>query len=904
MAVNDHFVHIFIGLNADDIIGKTDLDIWPLDLAQVYRDDDMAVMQSGCVKNIEEEVEFDGNRRWLETYKSPVIVDGKAIGTVGFARDITERKNNEIEVLEAKNLLSTIIDTMPMRIFWKDCDLNYMGCNALFAHDSGMENASQLVGKSDFDMGWADQAALYREDDLNIMQSGVGKLFYEEPQTTPEGKTIWLTTSKVPIKNNDNEIVGIVGTYDDITARKEGELKLELAASVFTHASEGIMITAADGTILDVNKAFSDITGYEKKYVIGKKPSVLKSGQHTKEFYAKLWKALVNKGHWYGEIWNRRADGQVYAQMITMSAIRDKQGKIKNFISLFSDITTMKEHQRQLEHIAHYDALTGLANRVLLGDRLNHAMLQTSRRGHQLAVAYLDLDGFKEVNDRYGHEAGDKLLMGISSNMKKALREGDTLSRLGGDEFVIVLDDLEDTHASVPSLERLLKAASEPVLIGNLKLQVSASLGVTFYPQDEDVEADQLLRQADQAMYNAKQEGKNRFHFFDAKHDKVVRTQHEAIGEIRSAFNNNEFVLFYQPKVNMRTGKIIGAEALIRWDHPTRGILPPISFLPFIEDHTLGVELGEWVIKSALSQIDVWEKEGLALPISVNISARQFQQNNFVNRLQELLELFPDISPSMLEIEVLETSALEDMVQMSSVIQECKQIGVNFALDDFGTGYSSLTYLKHLPVSTLKIDKSFVHDMLYDSEDLAILQGVIGLGNAFRRHVIAEGVENMEQGVMLLQLGCEWGQGYAIARPMRPCEMVQWSQSWECFPQWLNCKVISRDRVQILYAMVEHRSWVGSIEAYLHDCQEFLPSLDAKMCRFGEWLSSAESIDCMDEQSYKRIDILHQKIHLLGALLVEAKHNGDESVLENQLLKLFEYRDSLNDILMTLLKEE
>lgn len=776
LTVNEHFAQAFEGLNAEDIIGKTDLDIWPYDLAQAYRSDDTAVMQSGYVKNIEEEVEFKGKRQWMETYKSPVIVDGVVMGTVGFARNIT--------------------------------------------------------------------------------------------------------------------------------ARKETELKLELAASVFIHAAEGIMITTADGTILDVNQAFTHITGYNKSQVIGKKPSILKSGQHTKEFYAKLWKELINKGYWYGEIWNRRANGEAYVQMITISAIDDKEGGIKNFISLFSDITMMKEHQRQLEHIAHYDALTGLANRVLFGDRLNHAMLQTSRRGHKLAVAYLDLDGFKEVNDHYGHEAGDKLLMGIASNMKNALREGDTLARLGGDEFVMVLHDLDDIHASIPSLERLLQAASEPIFIGALKLQVSASLGVTFYPQDEIVEADQLLRQADQAMYNAKLEGKNRFHFFDAKHDKVVRTQHEAVGEIRSALQNDEFILFYQPKVNMRTGQVVGAEALIRWNHPMQGILSPISFLPYIEDHSIGVELGEWVIQSALAQIGSWEKEGLSIPISVNISARQFQQNNFVNRLQVLLELFPEISPSMLEIEVLETSALEDIVQMSNVIQQCKEMGVKFALDDFGTGYSSLTYLKHLPVSTLKIDQSFVRDMLYDSDDLAILEGILGLGNAFRRHVIAEGVESIEQGEMLLQLGCEWAQGYVIARPMRAIEMVQWSQTWQCFPQWCESKVISNEKIQILYGMVEHRSWVGSIEAWVSGHQDSLPSLDSKMCRFGEWMSTPNISKCINAQSYEAIAILHEQIHVLGAKLVQIRDEGNETMIKDQLTQLFETRDALNKILMALLKEE
>ena len=904
LSVNTPFVDATDGLTFDEIIGNTDFDIWPSDLAEGYRADDLAVMQSGAFKSIEEYVEIDEKRVWFETYKSPIIVDGVVLGTVGFSRDITERKINETEILEAKNLLSIIINTIPVRIFWKDNNLNYLGCNTLFAHDSGMEDPSLVVGKTDFELGWAQQASLYREDDLHVIKSGAAKLLFEEPQTAADGKTIWLTTSKVPLRNHNNEIIGVVGTYDDITARKEAELKLELAASVFTHATEGIMITTDDGTIVDVNEAFTNITGYSKSEAIGKKPSILKSGQNSKEFYSKLWEGLLTKGHWYGEIWNRRANGEAYIQTITITAVLDEKGKIRNFISLFSDITLIQEHRNQLEHIAHYDALTGLANRVLLADRLNQAMIQTSRRGNKLAVAYLDLDGFKEINDLYGHEAGDKLLIGIATNMKKALREGDTLARIGGDEFVVVLDDLEDTHASIQTLERLLKAASEPIHSGHLKLQASASLGVTLYPQEQEVQADQLLRQADQAMYNAKQEGKNRFSFFDIHHDRIVRDKHETLGEIKNALHNNEFVLFYQPKVNMRTGEIIGLEALIRWDHPEDGIRSPASFLPFVEDHHMGVQLGEWVIKKALSQIQLWEKEGFSFPVSVNVSARQFLKTNFVSRLRELLELFPDISPSMLEIEVLETSALENMGQMSAIIQECKELGIKFALDDFGTGYSSLSYLKHLPVSILKIDQSFVRDMLHDPEDLAIVESILGLGNAFRRSVVAEGIEDIEQGVMLLQLGCEWGQGYGIARPMRPADVIPWSKTWCCYPQWLASKAVSREKVQVLYAMVDHRSWVGSIEMHVRNKQTAVRPLDSGTCRFGEWLNSVQGSDCIDEHTYKKIDQLHQKIHLLGTLLAEAKHSEDKSALENQLHKLFEYHKSLNDILTRLLDEE
>ena len=450
------------------------------------------------------------------------------------------------------------------------------------------------------------------------------------------------------------------------------------------------------------------------------------------------------------------------------------------------DITQRKEHQRQLEHMAHYDVLTDMPNRALLADRLGQGMAQAQRRGQKLAVVYLDLDGFKAINDQHGHAAGDQLLIAVATRMKQALREVDTLARIGGDEFVAVLVDLVDADASLPMLTRLLAAASQPVQFGDLILRVSASLGVTFYPQAQDAEADQLLRQADHAMYQAKVSGKNRVQVFDAEQDSSLRDHHESLENIRQALSNDEFVLYYQPKVNMRTGAVIGAEALIRWQHPLRGLLAPANFLPVIEDHPLAVDIGEWVIHRALSQMEVWHADGLAVPVSVNIGARQLQQANFVLRLRDLLAAHPKVKPGDLELEVLETSALEDLEHVSGVMESCRAMGVTFALDDFGTGYSSLTYLKRLPVTLLKIDQSFVRDMLDDPDDLAILEGVIGLAGAFHRQVIAEGVETVAHGAMLLQLGCELAQGYGIARPMPAAALPGWAAAWQPDPAWVH----------------------------------------------------------------------------------------------------------------------
>jgi diguanylate cyclase (GGDEF)-like protein/PAS domain S-box-containing protein len=566
---------------------------------------------------------------------------------------------------------------------------------------------------------------------------------------------------------------------------KLSEEKLKLAASVFTHAREGISITDDTATIIDINNAFTRITGYSREEAIGQNPSFLHSGKQGPEFYADMWQALLKEGYWSGEVWNRRKNGEVYAVMKTISAVHDEQGMTTHYVSLGNDITRLKEHQSQLERIAHYDILTNLPNRSLLSDRLSQAMLQCSRQEQSLAVVFLDLDGFKHVNDAYGHDVGDELLIALSVRMKGALREGDSLARIGGDEFVAVLAGLTSVEDCEPVLERFLLAASDPVTIGDIVLNVSASIGVTLYPQDS-VDADQLMRHADQAMYAAKDSGKNRYHLFDTVQDDAVKVQRESLEAIRSALDKHQFVLYYQPKVNMRTGRVIGVEALIRWQHPERGILNPIEFLPVIENNPMSIEMGEWVIDNALTQISKWQANGLKLLVStsVNIAAVQLQLPDFTQRLTTLLAAHPDVEPCYLELEVLETSALEDVTHVSNIMNACMALGVKFALDDFGTGYSSLTYLRRLPASLIKIDQTFVRDMLDDADDLAIVEGVIALAKSFKRNVIAEGVETIEHGTALLGLGCDLAQGYGIAKPMPASDIPAWISGWKPDVSW------------------------------------------------------------------------------------------------------------------------
>jgi len=570
----------------------------------------------------------------------------------------------------------------------------------------------------------------------------------------------------------------------DLTARQQLESRLSLAASVFTHAREGIMITDAGGTIVEVNDAFSTITGYARAEALGQNPRFLASGLTEPGLYADLWRSLCETHHWQGDLWNRRRNGENFATRQTITAILDPQGRVQHYVSLFTDVTELHEHQRQLEYIAHYDPLTHLPNRVLLASRLQQAMTRALQAGSKLALAYLDLDGFKAINDLHGHETGDRVLTTVARRMKHTLRDACTLSRLGGDEFVALIVDLDHVCDSALMLERLLAAASEVVHIGALPIELSASIGVSYYPQEGEVSADQLLRQADQAMYQAKLAGKNRFHVFDAQHDLDLRGHNARLDRIDRAIREQELRLYYQPKVNLRTGLVVGTEALLRWEHPEKGLLLPDSFLPLVESNALSEVIGDWVLDGALKQIQAWQRQGVQVPVSVNVGARQLQHPDFVANLTERLAAHPDVDPRMLMIEILETSALEDIEGVSQTLRTCAAMGVRFALDDFGTGYSSLSYLKRLPVAQLKIDQSFIQGMLDAPQDISILQAILGLASAFDREIIAEGVDNAAQARRLLQMGCELAQGFGIAQPMAAEAVLGWINDWQARSHW------------------------------------------------------------------------------------------------------------------------
>ncbi|WP_235471145.1 EAL domain-containing protein [Herbaspirillum hiltneri] len=601
---------------------------------------------------------------------------------------------------------------------------------------------------------------------------------FETIRIHKDGSKVPVSVSISPVCDEDGNVVGT----SKIARNISNQLRLEGAAEQFRalvdSSDDAIISKTMHGRISSWNRAAETIFGYTEAEMLGQPMLRLFPAERLEEEAFILNKILAGEKVEHFETVRIHKNGKRIHVSATISPIRDREGNIVGASSIARDITMLRRQQEELEHLAHFDALTDLPNRLLLSDRLRQAIALSKRSGKPLAVLYLDLDGFKLINDLHGHDVGDALLVAISERIVGTLRDTDTLARIGGDEFVAVLVDIDSNAKLKRLLERILKACAIPVQIGDKHLEVTASIGVTTYPYD-DVSEDQLMRHADLAMYEAKQAGKNRYHLFDAPREAEGKSRHVYVRRLAEALENDELVLHYQPKVNMKTRTVVGVEALLRWQHPERGLLAPALFLPLIEGHHLNEDIGIWVASNALAQMEQWRQAGIRMPVSINLAPNQLQDTRFPAVMQELLARYPHIAPCDLELEILETSAMHDIEAVSRVMQSCRELGVQFSIDDFGTGYSSLTYLKRLPACTLKIDQSFVRDMLSDHEDLAIVRGVIGLAKAFGRKVIAEGVESEQHAVKLLKMGCELAQGYGIARPMHADAFSGWLGEWE-----------------------------------------------------------------------------------------------------------------------------
>mgnify|MGYP002776219674 CR=1 FL=1 len=707
------------------------------------------------------------------------------------------------ESSNARQLLDNVVQSSSDAIFAKDLQGRYLLFNAETARIIG-KTAEQAIGYDDTHI-FPLQAALIRANDQRVIQEQ-RTITYEETVDTVDGLRTFLAT-KGPLRTADGEVIGLFGISRDITERKQTDMRLaesEMRLRTLVQTiPDLIWLKDTNGVYLLCNTRFEEFFGAKEKDIIGKTDYDFVDRDLADSFRLNDHAAIAKRGPTVNEEWvSFSSDGHRELLETTKAPLQNAQNQIVGVLGVGHNITARNAATNKIAHLAFYDSLTDLPNRRLMLDRLSQALASSLRHGRHGALLLIDLDNFKLLNDTLGHTTGDQLLEEVAVRLRTSMREGDTVARMGGDEFVVILEDLDADDLAAIQAEhvaaKILLSLAEPYTLSlsegakgsNKRIhQCTSSIGIALF-HDQSVSAQELMKRADTAMYQAKAAGRNTLRFFDAEMQIVVAQRAALEVDLRGAIAARQFVLHYQAQVNT-SGYVTGAEALVRWQHPERGLQHPADFLHQIEGQPVGVVLGEWVLETALTQISAWRAMDVYLPISVNISARQLQQVDFPERLKALLDAHPDVPPASLSLEVLETNALEDIPKASEAIRRCQALGVSFALDDFGTGYSSLTYLRRLPVETLKIDRSFVRDMLHDPNDLAIVKGVIGLAQAFGREVVAEGVETVAHGNLLLAVGCQQGQGYGIAEPMPAEAFPSWITRWNETQLWASWRSAS-----------------------------------------------------------------------------------------------------------------
>ncbi|MBA5605089.1 EAL domain-containing protein [Duganella sp. FT3S] len=714
-------------------------------------------------------IDATGTERWVAENGQPQVADGEggAPWVDGIISDISQRKHNEMRIEALLAEQSAILDNVMFGVMFVRnrviVSVNRR-CEELFGYEPGAMtgNSTAIVFPNAFDY----EAAGARQ----YSSLASGDYFSEERHyRRKDGTLFWCMVSGCAIdQNRPNE--GSIWVYADISARKEAEEKLRLSATVLEHIADGVMVVDAAGKIVAVNPAFTQITGYSEQEALGKDRTLTRSGRHDDAFYQSLWTELVTTGFWRGEIWNLRKSGELYLEWLTVSAVRDNRGQTTHYVGVFSDITQVKESQEKLDHLAHHDPLTALPNRLLFNDRLQHALQRASRDHEQLALLFIDLDRFKNVNDTLGHHIGDELLKQVATALQEKLREGDTLARLGGDEFIVLLEDVDGQHGAGLVAEKLVAMFEQPFMVAGHELFVTCSVGISLFPTDA-TDLNMLIRNADVAMYQAKARGRNGYSFYapSMTGEGVERLRLETF--LRRSIEKEEIFLNYQPQVEIDTGRLVGVEALVRWNHPELGLVPPVRFIPLAEDTGFINQLGKWVLYEACRQMVRWQEAGLHVPkIAVNLSVKQFERGSIVNMVADILRE-TGLEPERLQLEVTE-SVIMNTGDALNFINDLHSIGVGLAIDDFGTGYSSLAYLKQLPVQTLKIDRSFIQDISTDVNDEAIAIAIIQLGKSMNLSVIAEGVETEEQAAFLLRQGCRLAQGYLYSKPLLAEDML------------------------------------------------------------------------------------------------------------------------------------
>ena len=683
----------------------------------------------------------------------------------------------ETQQLQSEQLHFTrqLIDALPLPVFVRDANGAYIEVNRAWQR---LFHPPTSVGTAPASPAYPPELAPGNSTRIAQAQNNEIRIFpanHEPPRD--------MAYYEAPFTTTRGTLAGTIGTLVDVTERKRAQeaLRTEKERAEVTLASigDGVISTDLAGNIETINEAAQLMTGFTADQAVGRQLD------DVFRLYEELASRSAGSASWREtvpgalqqaaqEVLIHRS-GERYAIEYTASAIRKADGTAVGCVLVFRDVTETRNLRHQISWHARHDPLTGLYNRAALAERLTHAIFVARQKGLLLAVCVLDLDYFQAVNDTHGHRVGDRLLKETARRLGAFVTPQDAVARMGGDEFVLLLGELADLPAIEARVDTLMQQLAAPYAIDDRVLHTTVSIGVAVFPQDE-ANPDTLLRHADQAMCQAKSQGRNQMHVFDVEQDHAVQTQHTRQTRVARALHAGELVLHYQPKVNLRTGEILGLEALLRWQHPEQGLLGPQHVLPVIEDAELEAELGEWVLRQALAQMRQWTGAGMLWEVSVNISAQHFHRPNFVERLKDILHTCPEVAASRLELEILESAALQDMQYMRHMMQCCQALGVRFALDDFGTGFSSLSYLKRLPAETIKIDQSFIGGLLENGDDLTLVNAIVALAAAFGRHVVAEGVETAEQCAKLLELGCERAQGFGIARPMPSHEVLAWAR--------------------------------------------------------------------------------------------------------------------------------
>ncbi len=684
-------------------------------------------------------------------------------------RERVMRQRKVCEVAESEEKFRIIFDQAPVGIAHVDLNGRILLVNRRLCSILGYADGD-LLERSFEDFCQGQHGACLDEGVKDLIAGEVAYLAVELALVHKQGSTIWVHLTVSALWEPSGIPRYFIYVVEDFSERKRAEENLRLAATVFDCSAEAIVITDPQANIVKVNRTFTEITGYADETAVGKNPRLLSSGIHDETFYKSMWATLTAFGQWQGEISNRRKNGEIYPSRLTISAVKDHKGEICNYIGISADITGRKVAEERLSFLANHDPLTGLPNRTLLGDRVQHAIALANRRGSEMALLFLDLDRFKNVNDTLGHDMGDLLLQRVGERLSEHIRKSDTLARWGGDEFVLLLETIRRGEDAAIVARRVLQLLTEPIEVAGYEIVVTASIGISLFPKDGE-NSQTLLKNADTAMYCVKESGRNNFQFFTPEMNILAQERFQIESDLRRALTQKELVLYYQPQLEIATGKIVGVEALLRWQHPGRGMISPNQFIPLAEETGLIVPIGEWVIRTACEQNRQWQEAGFGkLRMAVNLSRLQLNDHHLAETVSQILRE-TNLQPELLEMEITETVMMQNLQIGISILQELGALGVHLAMDDFGTGYSSLCHLRNLPIGTIKIHQSLIRDLPAATDDLAIASAIISLAHNLRLKVVAEGVEREEQLAFLRHQACDKAQGFLFCKPMPAAEL-------------------------------------------------------------------------------------------------------------------------------------